>query len=269
MEFQGEKLKKIRLEKGISLEEVHKKTKIQLNILKAIEGESITSLSPVYLKSFLKIYCKFLGVEPQEFMKEYQEPQSKTKTQVERAIKGGEFSARVNKPLEIIRKASLKFRSFKPSKEAIRIFAIVLAIPFLFVILFNLGKAISSRRRDLSPKVEPARTTGQKAVTPQPSKLSKPKTPASLPAVSSIKLGIRAKENCWVQVRADGVVVFQRVLEKGRLETWVAKDKFELSLGNAGGVELEINGELFSNLGRRGQVLKSIVITKEGLKTGK
>jgi cytoskeletal protein RodZ len=266
MEFQGAKLKKIRLERGISLEEVHKRTKIQLNILKAIEGESLTSLSPVYLKSFLKIYCKFLGVEPQEFVKEYSEPQPKTKTQVERVIKAREFPVRLNKPLEIIRSVSLKFRSFKPSKEAIRIFAIVLAIPFLFVILFNLGKAISSRRKNFPVKAERAQATEQAAL---PSKPSKPKTPASLPATSSIKLGIRAKENCWVQVRADGVVVFQRVLEKGRLETWVAKDKFELSLGNAGGVELEINGELFSNLGRRGQVLKSIVITKEGLKTGK
>lgn len=266
MEFQGARLKKIRQEKGISLEDVHRKTKIQLNILKAIEGESITSLSPVYLKSFLKIYCKFLGVEPQEFMKEYKEPQPKAKTQVERAIRMREFPVRLNRPLEIIRKASLRFRSFKPSKEAIRIFAMVLVIPFLFVILFNLGKAISSRRKNFPAKAERVQAKEQAAL---PSKPSKPKTPASLSAVSSIKLGIRAKENCWVQVRADGVVVFQRVLEKGRLETWVAKDKFELSLGNAGGVELEINGELFSNLGRRGQVLKSIVITKEGLKTGK
>ena len=59
----GTRLKKLRLEKGISLEEIQKKTKIHPNILRAIEGDAITDLSPIYLKSFLKIYCKFLGVD--------------------------------------------------------------------------------------------------------------------------------------------------------------------------------------------------------------
>jgi hypothetical protein len=78
-------------------------------------------------------------------------------------------------------------------------------------------------------------------------------------------LGIRARENCWVSLKADGKVVFQRVLEKGRYESWEAKDKMELSLGNAGAVELEVNGQLFTNLGRRGQARKNIVITKDGM----
>ena len=37
----GEKIKSARLQKGLSLEEVHKKTKIHLNILKAIEEDSL------------------------------------------------------------------------------------------------------------------------------------------------------------------------------------------------------------------------------------
>ena len=73
MESPGAKLKKIRLERGISLEEVQKKTKIHLNILKAIEGDSLTNLSPVYLKGFLKIYCKSLGLSPQEYLVDYKE----------------------------------------------------------------------------------------------------------------------------------------------------------------------------------------------------
>ena len=60
-------------------------------------------------------------------------------------------------------------------------------------------------------------------------------------------------------------MVFQRVLERNRFESWQAKEKIEFSLGNAGAVELEINGKIFSNLGRKGQTLKNIIITKEGL----
>ena len=54
METIGAKLKKIRLEKGLTLEEAHKQTKIHLNILKAIEDESLVNFNPVYIKGFLK-----------------------------------------------------------------------------------------------------------------------------------------------------------------------------------------------------------------------
>ena len=74
MESKGARLKSIRLAKGISIEDASKKTKIHLNILKSIEEGSIGNLNPVYLKGFLKIYCKFLGVDPREFIPDYKEP---------------------------------------------------------------------------------------------------------------------------------------------------------------------------------------------------
>jgi len=76
-------LKKIRLAKGIRLEEVHKKTKIHINILKAIEGDGLTNLNPVYLKGFIKIYCNFLGVDPKEYSLE---PPKERKPQPEPSV---------------------------------------------------------------------------------------------------------------------------------------------------------------------------------------
>ena len=55
MDKAGERLKKIRLDKGLSIEEVAKKTKVALNILKAIEDDSFINLEPVYVKGFIKI----------------------------------------------------------------------------------------------------------------------------------------------------------------------------------------------------------------------
>jgi cytoskeletal protein RodZ len=42
IETAGARLKQLRLEKGISLEEVQKKTRIHLNVLRAIEGDSLS-----------------------------------------------------------------------------------------------------------------------------------------------------------------------------------------------------------------------------------
>ena len=79
-------------------------------------------------------------------------------------------------------------------------------------------------------------------------------------------LGLFARDKSWISVKVDGKVVFHGVLARGRSETWSAKEKIELSLGDAGAVELQVNDQRFSNLGRRGQPLKNIIINKEGLK---
>ena len=60
MESIGARLKKIRLEKGLTLEDAHKQTRIHLNILKAIEEDSLINISPIYIRGFLKNYFKFL-----------------------------------------------------------------------------------------------------------------------------------------------------------------------------------------------------------------
>ena len=285
MESAGEKLKKIRLEKGISLEEVQKKTKIRLNILKAIEGDSISGLSPIYLKSFLKIYCKFLGLDPKEYVPDYKEIQAKFANPPAISpvtLKAGSGTA--NKFFKVSGAIISKLIAYRPSKKVKKALKVVIMIAVLYFLLFNLGKFISSRKRNqqAAPKQRAARVISKKEIPFTAAVPAKPKAkaiPASpkpqaqiTPAVtktelpSDIRLGIRAKENCWLQLKVDGKVVFQRVLQKGRYEAWQANDKMELSLGNAGVVELEVNGQVFSNLGKKGQALKNIIITKEGLK---
>ena len=257
MEHLGARLKKIRFEKGISLEEVQKKTKIHLNILKAIEGDSLTNLSPVYLKGFLKIYCKFLGLDPKDYVADYKEP---LQSQVANVILPKKSTA-------LLKVATVRLVTLQAiNKKVKRLFVFILIIIIISAVLFNLGKFISSKRRAGIPEGKPAKIqqSSQKVTKSTPVI-----TPIKKETASGIRLGIRASENCWVSLKVDGRLVFQRVLEKGRFKSWQAKDRIELSLGNAGAIELEVNGQLFSNLGRRGQVRKNIVITKEGLDIGR
>lgn len=275
MEYTGADLKKIRLEKGLTLEDAQKKTKIHLNILKAIEGDSLTNLSPIYLKGFIKIYCKFLGLEPKSYIADYQETQtqplkiSKTKVIWDRPEKSGAF----------IKSAMVKLTSLRSSKKVRALLILVLTIILLSLGLFNLGKTISFKRKahlaQKSPLSLPEKKVSKKQEHPKKlpavSKQVKPAVQGTVMSsakkelATGIRLGIRARENCWVSLKVDSKVVFQRVLEKGRFESWQAKEKIELSLGNAGAVELEVNDQLFSNLGKKGQALKNILITKEGL----
>lgn len=255
MEHAGERLKKIRLEKGLSLEEVHKHTKVHLNILRAIEGDGLTDLKPVYLKGFLKIYCKFLGVDSRDYIEEYRQAERKEEVKLKPQHQPAEDK---QEGPSFAKSASLKLGSFRPSKKFKKAFVLSLIAVLLIFGFLKLSKVVLSKAKD--KKQAPIAPVAA-VVRPEPAPVKLPKKEE----IDNIRLVIRAQQNCWVSLEADDKVVFQRVLEKGRFETWQAKDRFELSLGNAGGVELEVNGQLFKNLGRYGQVRKNIVITKEGI----
>jgi len=248
----GSKLKNLRLQKGLSLQEAHKKTKIHLNILEAIEEDRLINFSPVYIKGFIKIYCKFLGVDPRDYIPDYKEPKAKI-------IYVSDLS---RKPVVSFKMPSLKKLSFlKGIRIKPRVMVRVILILIFVIALFNLGKFISSHTHRLS---RGAQLPNLASSQPE-NKASRGRAETSPLVLKIITLDIHAKENCFIQVKADNRVLFHNILKKGRSESWQAKDKIELSLGNAGAVELEVNGKRISGLGRKGQALKNILITKEGL----
>ena len=323
----GAELKKIRLEKGISLEEVQKRTKLQLNILKAIEGDGITDLSPVYLKGFLKIYCNLLGVDPKDYTAQPKEPRGQAvpaaapsvlpkaeprpqpKPQPQQPKSQSQPQPKpqsqprpklqiYEKFVSFLGKVVKKVQGLKVHLPLLKKLALTaIAVALIVFVFYHLGRFVSSQHRAYLARKKTQAAQAAKPVARKPVEKTAPKTavkttskttttvPATSPAVapaatpvvapetkaapkesvSGIRLGVRARENCWIFVKVDGKVVFQRTLEKGRFESWQAKDKIELSVGNAASVELEVNGQLFSNLGRKGQALKNIVITKDGL----
>lgn len=274
MESAGVRLKKIRLEKGLSLEEVQKNTRIHLSVLKAIEEDSAVNLSPIYIKGFLKIYCKFLGVEPAEYISGYKEPQQ---AQVLRSAKEKQGIIK-DKPPSFFKTASVRLRTFRPNKKIKQFFITAAAVAVISVALFQLGKFISSRKHTQKgvkrpePVADTAKVKKSQATAPQKAsgqaakqKSKNAETAAPKEVSSVIRLGILAREDCWVTLKADGRIVFHSTMKKGKSESWQAKDKMELSLGNAAGVDLIINGERISPLGKKGQARKNILITKEGL----
>jgi cytoskeleton protein RodZ len=275
MESTGTRLKKIRLEKGISLEEVQKKTKIHMDLLRSIEEDSLINLSPVYTKGFLKIYCKFLGQDPKDYTPNYKESQSAPVHPASRTVKKSEQTS-------FLKLASDKLLSLKIERINIKPVIISILVVILIVGLFNLGKAISVARskrperkerqvKAIMAKPEIKEKAAQTTNTVSVKTPSLPQQTEIAPKVESesgIRLGITARENCYIPyLKTDGKAVFQGVLKKGRSEIWQAKTKIEFSLGNAGVVDLEVNGRQILPLGRKGQAVKNIIIDKEGLKT--
>jgi hypothetical protein len=78
-------------------------------------------------------------------------------------------------------------------------------------------------------------------------------------------LHMAVTERTWVVVDADGGTVLQKVLNPGEAEDFKAHDHFDVTVGNASGITLTLNGKPLKSLGRRGEV-KSVHLTHDSLK---
>lgn len=248
MESTGAKLKRIRLEKGLSLEQVHKATKVHLNILKAIEEDNLVNFNPVYIKGFIKIYCKSLGISPRDCIPDYKEEARIVKP----AATGPSMPPTFALDLSAARIKPLLNAAFPYLKKGLIVLAVLILAVGIKNFIFRPGKQ--------KEKVKAQKPAVVKTEL-KPSAVDYP-----IAASSGIRLVILAKDaDCWIKLKSDGKVVFQNTLKKGRSESWQAKDRIELSLSNARAIELQINEKVISNLSRKGKALKNIVITKDGL----
>jgi cytoskeleton protein RodZ len=255
IETAGARLKKIRQERGLSLEDVQKKTKIHLNVLRAIEGDSISDLSPIYLKGFIKIYCSYLGLD----VKDYIGQSSQSPKPVLNATVGRPIGERIEKKPSFIKSASIKLGAWHPPANLIKIIIfVVLAVVFIFLGI-NLIKFISFRHKRSIERVKISMPVSTPKTIARQANIQKDLT-------QGFTLVMFARSKSWVSAKVDGKVIFHGVLARGRTETWHAKEEVELALGDAGAVELQVNDQRFATLGRHGQPLKSVLINKEGLK---
>ncbi|MBI3318564.1 MAG: helix-turn-helix domain-containing protein [Candidatus Omnitrophica bacterium] len=230
----GERLKSARESQKKSLDEVARATKIQRKILQAIEeGRLQEVLDPVYAKIFLKKYAAALELDGKALTQEYV------------ALLGPEAFV---PPLSLEPVSSREPVEESPLVKNVFVsaglgMALLVALTFLGVLAFDLiGK----------PAPRPA------AETPPPAKLIVPRS-------QPLKLTIRTKADVWMQVKSDGSVIFQNVLPGGSQESWSAREHLELWTGNAGAMEVVLNGKPLGSPGTG--VKKGIRITREGMFT--
>ena len=271
METVGARLKKIRQEKGLTLEDIQKKTKIHLSVLRAVEGDSLSDLSPIYLKSFIKIYCNYLGLDP----KEYTGQSSSAQKPILNATVGRDIGERIEKK-PVLKDASVKLGALRPQVNFKKIIILVAWVAIFIFLAINLIKFISSRSQKPPVRAKiliPNPAPKISRLEPTKSAKSKPSAKNASALVNAQKeiaqgfvLGIFARDKSWISAKVDGKVVFHGILQRGRSEIWSAKDKIELFIVDAVAVELQFNDHLFTNLFRRCQSFKNVIINKEGLK---
>ena len=110
------------------------------------------------------------------------------------------------------------------------------------------------------------------APAPQPEAAPAPEpapAPAAAPKPES-RIVVRAKTNSWIQVR-DNVadkLLFTRLLRKGNEYSVPNRGDLTLLTGNAGALEILVDGELVPPIGETGDIRRNVQLDPEQLKSG-
>jgi len=257
-------LKEARQNKGITLEEAYKATKIHTKILHALEEGTTLGLSHVYVKSYIRIYANYLGISRHELERYFHIPpiikEKRVKLDVSSIDGRGEKIQGLEGPVIL--------PNYPVAVNFLKKAAIILGVLLIIVIIFR-----------ILPKKEATSIKGPVSITTSSASLNKDTkvkqavtqtAQETFPKIGDkMRLTIFTEEDCWMRIKIDGKIVFTNILKKGTSETWQANDKINLWLANAGIVKLELNGKILQPIGRRGQILKDVVITREGISISK
>ena len=95
--------------------------------------------------------------------------------------------------------------------------------------------------------------------------LEAPPVPTSQPLIGSgaLQVVLNASEKSWVSVTVDGKLLFSGILQPNDRREINAEEKVKVVTGNAGGIDLLLNGKNIESLGPRGQV-RTVELTRSG-----
>jgi cytoskeleton protein RodZ len=137
-------------------------------------------------------------------------------------------------------------------------------------------------RAETAPASAPPATAPQVAALPDARLAAPSPPPASVPAATQPPpaqpkpapakgpadvIELRAVSDSWIQVRAGDQLLLTRLLRKGEVYRVPDRNGLTLMTGNAGGLEVLVNGTLMPPLGGEGTVARGVPLEGARLKT--
>ncbi|MBM7623442.1 helix-turn-helix domain-containing protein [Sporohalobacter salinus] len=274
----GQKIRQARLDRGITIEEVQKSTKIRRKYLQAIEEGDFNVISQeVFLKGFLRVYANYVGLDGREILNEYnqlkqlhQEPkEDETSVEIE------EHQSTSEKVVCFISKHLIKI------VVTVVILAVIISGGFLLyengVVnrLIQTEQKVSNQKDDMSQGVikandnisqEPINTEVDVSENKQETINNKNQVEIKKKDKENSEPNITIKviKSSWVKVVVDGEIVLEKILNSGIEKSWYAEQNIKLLTANAAGVKVIFDDKTFGPFGKQGEVVeKKFTIKKE------
>jgi cytoskeleton protein RodZ len=261
----GSYLRELRTAKGTSLEEVARATRVGRAHLEALEAEELSALpAPVFVKGFIRAYCEFLQTNPAEALSRYQaligeRPAGAAPAAPEPLTAGlGRGPVFVSVILLVVLGAALFLLNSGLRGESTRAPRQQAATPAPLP-----GISEPAPAQPAPAALPPAPAVKAEPVAPAPPVpvvAAPPAAPAPAPARGPQRLVVKAIEPTWVRVQMDGDRSVEELMPAGATREWSAEKRFTLTVGNAAGVTLELNGRALPPLGAPGAVIRELAL---------
>jgi cytoskeleton protein RodZ len=233
-------LRRQREMREISLRDIADRTKISLRYLQAMEEDRFDLLpAPIFAKGFLREYARYVGLSPDEVVNHYLAVQQQQSPEEDGVKKDQTL---VNRP----------YRQVKPVRSWTYGLFLVLAVLVLIALIWALVWYNNRRREQPAadatppPIAAPAEPAAAQAEVPAPTVPEKPSAP--------LEVTLDFTANCWVEVRVDGKMLLSEERVQGESLPIPAQKSVDIQLGNAGAVEIQVNGLAYPLNGVSGEV---------------
>lgn len=249
----GERLRRQRLQQRISLEQVSLETKIGIRLLEAIEAEQFDKLpGGVFRRNFVLQYARALGMDTDDIageLKNLNQFDDEVATPALRPLSAQEEPNRFAFPLW----GNLSGVGGSTLGSLVAAVGVMLACALIYS-WWQSPKEI----RTTAPKTAAVSPPSAKPPTAAP---AVPRSePTAGPAGQSdrtsapVRVGLSADEKTWISVSSDGKNIFANALLPHETKMVEASEKVRILIGNAGGLEISLNGKPIGPIGPRGQI---------------
>ena len=268
-------LKTLRKEKGISLEDINKRTKINISTLKAIESGDLSSLTRTYQRLFIIAYAAEIGANPEDIIKDSEEsielkrkPVDQTKDSIEKSALKPEIK---KNPVEI----SSNKRSAKHMRKDIIMGSVLIAILIFAIYIIRL---INEDKTNTPTKEtseyyedEPLSKIFTQGDEPWEEILSYnfdilSESLQALDSSAPFTFRIATAERLWYQYEVDSLKALESVIPRGDNHQYSFNHSFKILFGHSKTLNLYLNDYKIKNLkSSSGPVLLNISYPKKTL----
>ncbi len=277
MEFIGEYLKNVRLNKKIRLASISSELKISLNILQDIEKDCFPKhIDRVFLIGHLSSYAKFLNLNSNEVIERFK---------IQTSYYDQDPVRKISKPIE---------RSYLFSiPKSISYFSVLIfatSFYFLFINANNfkseyamtpdVPENLLSKLEGVEMQISLSNKKNDKNLVAEISleqdiienqsniTMNSSSVVASLPSENSIKelnknINLKFLNSTWIQLRdEENEIIFSRLMNQGDEYSYQTNNNYALTAGNAGNIIISLDGLVLGKAGKAGEVLDSLIIKK-------
>jgi len=273
----GDRLRREREQRGITLDDVALTTKIRAGLLKALEEEKFEQLpGGIFNKGFVRAYAQHLGIDEEQAVADYLVASGEAPIPPKPGEIGAARSEVAEPRIQLVREEKQE-RSVPSRPWSLWAGLLVLLVVGAAAWLYYHGE---SRAETPSAAAQPSGVTAGTTRPPEAGAAATPASPpspkagdglagfASSTATSASESGtftvkLKTDDECWMQITNDGKS--EEVTMPANTERVItAKDKLVIRAGNVGALDILFNGRALASQGEYGEV-KTLTFGPQGL----